>query len=192
MRLYTFLPVLSYSHPVAAVFRLRAFPRLFSRPPRAVFCVFCGFCASCVPLASARSNEPSRPLFDGPLCPSFRTEQADAFSVHVRSRERVGLRREKSLFVFCSAITSALRWRESSPRLRSTTRGRVPQATARTSEWGRSLRCPRAPARANPANSARTHEPRIWRDPIADRGATRRSLLWPWQSADSGHENHIL
>jgi hypothetical protein len=31
--------------------------------------------------------------------PSFRTEQPDASSFHVRSRERIGLRREKSLFV---------------------------------------------------------------------------------------------
>jgi hypothetical protein len=69
-----------------------------------------------------------------PLCPSFRTEQADALSFHVRSCERVGLRREKSLFAFCSAITSALRWRESFRSLRSTTLGRVRQANARTSE----------------------------------------------------------
>ena len=34
----------------------------------------------------------------GPSHPSFRTEQADAFFFHVRSCERVGLRREKSLF----------------------------------------------------------------------------------------------
>ena len=40
--------------------------------------------------------------------PSFRAEQADAFSFHVRSRERVGLRREKSL---CSSTCAPLKGR---------------------------------------------------------------------------------
>jgi hypothetical protein len=35
-----------------------------------------------------------------PATPSFRTEQADAFSFHVCSRKRFGLRREKSLCSF--------------------------------------------------------------------------------------------
>ena len=53
---------------------------------------------TCAPSGHRKRSVRNLSALPGPPCPSFRTEQADAFSFHVRSCERVGLRREKSLF----------------------------------------------------------------------------------------------
>jgi hypothetical protein len=56
-------------------------------------------CALYIPNAAVGQNAARRPVLAANATPSFRTEQADFF-FRIRSRECVGLRREKSLFSF--------------------------------------------------------------------------------------------